>query len=189
MGMPRLDRITTRRGDKGQTTLGDGLQVSKAHPRIALLGEIDALNAHLGWVLAVGVDPALSPVLQRVQQFLFQAGSDVCFPDKSAAKTVVPVVRAEYTTELEQAIDRWNAELRPLENFILPGGAPGAAALHVARTFCRSAERHAVALNESEALNPELLRFLNRLSDLLFVFARVENKLKSGKEPLWDPHL
>ena len=175
-----LTRIYTRLGDDGETHLGDMSRVSKTHPRIEAYGTVDELNAQIGLALATVPDLPYADWLKRVQNDLFDVGADISVPhggDRERLR-VVP----EQTTWLEQACDEVNAELAPLKSFVLPGGTPAAAHLHVCRTVCRRAERRAVDCGEE--LNPECVRYLNRLSDLLFILARAAN---DGDEPLWEP--
>ena len=176
-----LTRIYTKLGDGGETHLGDMSRVPKTHPRIEAYGTLDELNAQLGVTLAMDAVPErIAAFLHRVQNDLFDVGADISVPhggDRERLR-VIP----EQTTWLEQACDEVNAELAPLKSFVLPGGSPVAAQLHVCRTVCRRAERRAVDCGD--ALNPECVRYLNRLSDLLFILARAAN---AGDEPLWEP--
>jgi cob(I)alamin adenosyltransferase len=176
-----LTRIYTKLGDGGETHLGDMSRVPKTHPRIEAYGTLDELNAQLGVALAtVGMPERTAGFLRRVQNDLFDVGADISVPhggDRERLR-VVP----EQTTWLEHVCDEVNAELAPLKSFLLPGGTPAAAQLHVCRTVCRRAERRAVDCGD--ALNPECVRYLNRLSDLLFILARAAN---GGDEPPWDP--
>jgi cob(I)alamin adenosyltransferase len=175
-----LTRIYTKLGDEGETHLGDMSRVPKTHPRIEAYGEIDELNAHLGVVLTVdGLPERYVPWLQRVQNDLFDLGADLAVPhggDRSRLR-----VSAEQVTWLEERCDEVNATLPPLKSFVIPGGSPAAAHLHVCRTVCRRAERRGLAVTDG---NPEVLRYLNRLSDLLFILAR---GAVEGDEPLWRP--
>jgi cob(I)alamin adenosyltransferase len=176
-----LTRIYTRLGDAGETHLGDMSRVPKTHPRIEAYGTTDELNAQLGVALALADLPAAyRPWLERVQNDLFDVGADCSVPaeDERERLRVAP----EQIAWLEQRCDEVNATLPPLKSFVLPGGTPTAAQLHVCRTVCRRAERLAVAVGDE--LNPEVVRYLNRLSDLLFILARGAN---GGDEPLWDP--
>jgi cob(I)alamin adenosyltransferase len=177
-----LSRIYTRAGDGGETGLGDGTRVSKGSARVAAYGEVDELNAVLG--LTAVHDPTTHDLLRTIQNDLFDVGADLCVPptkDSSALR-----VRPEQATRLEREIDRLNERLQPLRSFVLPGGTPAAAWLHFARTVCRRAERSVVALRRAEAVNPNVLVYLNRLSDLLFVMARVANGDGQG-DVLWEP--
>jgi cob(I)alamin adenosyltransferase len=176
-----LTRIYTRLGDSGETHLGDMSRVSKTHPRIEAYGTVDELNAQIGVALAAGELPAdYSEWLRRVQNDLFDVGADIAAPEDADRERlrVIP----EQTTWLEERCDEVNATLRPLKSFVLPGGTRAAAQLHVCRTVCRRAERLAVAA--SAEVSPEVVRYLNRLSDLLFILSRGANQ---GEEPLWEP--
>jgi cob(I)alamin adenosyltransferase len=180
----RLDRIYTRGGDRGETSLGDGTRVPKSHPRIDAFGSVDELNALLGVALARGVPPEFRPWLERIQNELFDVGADLSVPLADAKRERLRVA-PEQVDRLEELCDRVNADLPPLRSFVLPGGSEAAAVLHLARTVCRRAERLVVALDVSERVNPAALAYLNRLSDLLFVLARAANA--GGPEPLWKP--
>ena len=177
-----LSRIYTRSGDGGETGLGDGTRVSKCAARVTAYGEVDELNAVLG--LVVCQTPSEPDLLRTIQNDLFDVGADLCLPaagDQPGLR-IVPV----QVTRLEMEIDRLNEGLQPLRSFILPGGTPAAAWLHLARTVCRRAERSVVALMQSEPVNANALAYLNRLSDLLFVMARVANGDGQG-DVLWEP--
>jgi cob(I)alamin adenosyltransferase len=177
-----LTRIYTRLGDGGETHLGDMSRVPKTHPRIEAYGTIDELNSLIGVVLTPdGVPGRYTSWLRRVQNDLFDLGADVSVPEGGERERLR--VGPEQTEWVEQACDEVNATLEPLKSFVLPGGTPLAAHLHVARTVCRRAERR--ALDVGDELNPEVVRYLNRLSDLLFILARGANQ--GGAEPLWDP--
>ena len=180
----RLDRIYTRAGDAGQTSLGDGTRVSKADRRIDAYGTIDELNSVLGLALAHGVPDELRPPLERIQNELFDLGADLAVPVEDRRRERLRVTR-EQVEALEELCDRLNESLPPLRSFVLPGGSEAAAFLHVARTVCRRAERVVVALAETAAVNPEAIAYLNRLSDLLFIVARAANA--GTREPLWRP--
>lgn len=184
--MVRLDRIYTKTGDDGTTGLGDGSRVPKQSLRVEAYGTVDELSSFLGLVEAEGLDEPLEELVRSIQNDLFDLGADLCVPGEAGQRLRLSAV---YTARLERAIDEHNARLAPLNSFILPGGEPAAARLHVARTVCRRAERVVAALMHSEgseAVNPEAMRYLNRLSDLLFVLARVANH--AGKaDVLWKP--
>lgn len=184
--MPRLTKIYTRTGDDGTTSLGGGQRVPKDALRIETYGTVDELNSTIGCALASGLEPSLERELRRVQHELFHLGADLCVLEPDKAKLPVPRVEPRHVDALEAGIDRMNERLGPLTNFILPGGSPGAAHLHAARTVCRRAERWLVALAREEAVNPETLRYLNRLSDALFVMARWENRWRGIDDPTWD---
>jgi cob(I)alamin adenosyltransferase len=180
----RLTRIYTRGGDAGETSLGDGSRVSKLDPRIVAYGTVDELNAAIGVVLAVEVHPELREVLERLQNELFDLGADLSVPADVEGRLRIeqPLV-----DRLEADCDRVNAELPELRSFVLPGGSPAAAGLHVARTICRRAEREAIAAGQSVEVNPLVVTYLNRLSDLLFILSRAANALAGRDEPLWKP--
>jgi cob(I)alamin adenosyltransferase len=177
----RLTRIYTRGGDAGETSLGDGSRVSKLDPRLAAFGTVDELNAQLGVVLAGECPPELRPSLERIQNELFDVGADLCVPLDVQGRLRVA---AGLVDRLEEECDRFNADLPELRSFVLPGGTAAAAGLHVARTACRRAERETLAAG---AVNPTVLVYLNRLSDLLFILARTANALAAQPEPLWRP--
>lgn len=184
--MVYLSRIYTKSGDGGQTGLGDGTRVPKDHPRVTAYGEVDELNAVIGLaVVSVGV-PEVG-LLLSIQNDLFDVGADLCVPaaggEPEGARLRVTAAQAE---RLERAIDRVNEPMRPLTSFVLPGGSPAAAWLHLARTVCRRAERAVVALAAAEPVNTQVVVYLNRLSDLLFVLARAANDGGAG-DVLWVP--
>ncbi len=185
--MPPLTRLYTRAGDKGSTRLGGGQKVSKNSLRLECYGTMDELNSHLGLAIALGASPEIAASLQRIQNDLFDLGSDLCFLEEDKAKWSIPQPREEQIELLEREIDGFQERAGPLANFILPGGAKPAAALHVARTVCRRLERLCVTLDATESVNPLTLRYLNRLSDWLFAAPRLENQLQGVEEPLWKP--
>jgi cob(I)alamin adenosyltransferase len=189
-----LTRIYTKLGDAGETHLGDMSRVSKQHPRVEAYGTVDELNSLLGVALAQdGLPAQVGQWLARVQNDLLDLGADLCVPETppADADAQTPVdaasdrarlrIGAEYTEWLERTCDEVNAKLAPLRSFVIPGGGAAAAQLHVCRTVCRRAERRALAVDDA---NPEVVRYLNRLSDLLFILARAVNE---GTEFLWDP--
>jgi len=179
----RLTRIYTRGGDRGETSLGDGSRVSKLDCRIAAFGTVDELNSLVGVVLAGDVSEEIRPVLERVQNELFDLGADVSVPfDRDDGRLRVS---QEQIDRLEADCDRFNADLSELKSFVLPGGTEAAARLHVARAVCRRAERVVLDAAEQVELNPLVAVYLNRLSDLLFILARTANV--GGDEPLWTP--
>jgi cob(I)alamin adenosyltransferase len=180
----RLTRIYTRGGDAGETSLGDGSRVSKLDSRLAAFGTVDELNAWLGVVLAGEVDSAIRSVLERVQNELFDLGADLSVPGSVEGRLRV---EQSVVDRLEEDCDHFNAELAELRRFILPGGSAAAASLHVARTICRRAEREAIGAAQEHELGPRVLVYLNRLSDLLFILARVANARVGHDEPLWKP--
>jgi cob(I)alamin adenosyltransferase len=179
----RLTRIYTRGGDKGQTSLGDGSRASKLDCRIGAFGAVDELNAHIGLALAGDLDAKARRVLERVQNELFDVGADLSVPYGVGDGRLR--VSQEQIDGLEQECDTFNADLPELKSFVLPGGTEAAARLHVARTICRRAERDALTASREVELNPLVLVYLNRLSDLLFILARAAN---AGREEiLWKP--
>ena len=175
-----LTRIYTKLGDAGETHLGDMSRVSKTHPRVEAYGEVDELNAQVGLALTVdGLPDAYAPWLRQVQNDLFDLGADLSVPHEGdRSRLRVKDVQVRW---LEERCDEINDTLTPLKSFVLPGGTPAAAHLHVCRTICRRAERRALLVEDG---NPEVLRYLNRLSDLLFILSRGAN---GGEEPLWQP--
>jgi len=191
--MVRLTRIYTRGGDKGRTALGDGKRVSKSHVRIVAFGTVDELNAVLGVVRRqAGLTRRDDTLLHRIQNDLFDLGADLCVPQARNEKAGSRLrILPQQVTDLEHEIDVRNEDLQPLDSFVLPGGSDLAAWLHVARTVCRRAELEVVRLLESQRSGrppQEPLRYLNRLSDLLFVMARVANH-NGRRDVLWKPGL
>lgn len=185
--MVYLSRIYTRSGDQGQTGLGDGSRVPKDHPRVAAYGGVDELNAVLGLLLATDPNSTETPLLRSIQNELFDLGADLCVPATPDEKPGSRLrMRPDQAGRLEKAIDRLNENLKPLTSFILPGGSQPAAWCHLARTVCRRAERDVVSLSHLEPVNPEVIIYLNRLSDLLFVLARVYNN-QGQDDVLWQP--
>jgi cob(I)alamin adenosyltransferase len=185
--MPSLDRIYTKTGDEGTTGLGGGQRVAKDDRRVVTYGTVDELNSQLGVAIAVGLCERLTTELTLIQNELFDLGSDLCWPSDDPRRARIPTVEPRHVEKLERLIDEFNDVVGPLTNFLLPGGAPGAAHLHVARTICRRAEREAVRLGRDEAIGEHVLPYLNRLSDALFVMARYENHERGVPEPLWQP--
>jgi cob(I)alamin adenosyltransferase len=178
-------KIYTRTGDGGETALLGGERVSKAAPRVAAYGDVDELNAWLGLVRAGRLDAQLSGMLDRIQRDLFAIGARLANPGGHVADRVEKAaVNADASARLEEWIDQLEPELAPLRRFILAGGSPSGAALHVARTICRRAERSVVGLG-SDPVEPEILAYLNRLSDLLFVMARAANRRDGAAEAEW----
>jgi cob(I)alamin adenosyltransferase len=176
-----LTRIYTKLGDGGETHLGDMSRVPKTHPRIEAYGSVDELNAQIGVALATdGLPPRFGEWLARVQNDLFDVGADLSVPAGGERERLR--VAAAQTAWLEQLCDEVNATLEPLKSFVLPGGTAAAAQLHVCRTVCRRAERRVIAL--ADEANPEVVRYLNRLSDLLFILSRAAN---DGHDVLWEP--
>ncbi len=180
----RLTKIYTRGGDAGETSLGDGSRVSKLDCRIGAFGTVDELNSMLGVVLAGHLPADLREPLERIQNELFDVGADLSVP-----WGVTDRLRVEQAgiDELERLCDRYNEELPELRSFVLPGGTEASARLHVARTLCRRAEREALLASQELELNPLVLVYLNRLSDLLFILARAANAREGRDEPLWKP--
>jgi cob(I)alamin adenosyltransferase len=175
----RLSKIYTRTGDEGSTCLGDGSRVPKDSLRVEAYGTIDELNSTIGMVLAVPELPeAVRTCLTDVQHDLFDLGGELCIPGNR-------LVTAAYTQRLETVLDTFNDTLPPLAEFILPGGGPAAAACHLARTVCRRAERLCWSLAREESVSPDALAYMNRLSDLLFVVARVLARHENGSEIFW----
>ena len=186
-----LTKIYTRAGDDGTTALGDGERLPKYHARIAAYGTVDEANAAIGVARqALGANNALvDAMLARIQNDLFDLGADLCVPDHGRPLPYTPLrITDSQVARLEVEIDLMNGELKPLTSFVLPGGSPAAAALHVARTITRRAERHMVELaaQENEPVNPAGLKYVNRLSDLLFVASRYVNDKGRG-DVLWQP--
>jgi cob(I)alamin adenosyltransferase len=184
----RLDRIYTRGGDKGLTSLGDGSRVSKFDLRVCAYGDLDEANAAIGVALLHVEDEEVRSVLQLAQNDLFDVGADLCRPGHDTETTPRLRVAENQTLRVERDIDRFNETLKPLTSFILPGGSPASAYLHHARTVVRRAERNIAELAGRENVNPEALKYVNRLSDLLFVLARYCNGHGAG-DVLWVPGL
>lgn len=176
----RLSKIYTRTGDDGTTGLGDGSRVAKDSLRVEAYGTADEANSAIGVVLACESVPAnVASILTEVQHDLFELGGELCVPGYSA-------IEDRFIDRLENELDALNKDLPALENFILPGGSPAAAACHLARTIVRRAERCTISLAAEETVRPEIIRYLNRLSDLLFVVARVLARVEDGEEILWN---
>jgi cob(I)alamin adenosyltransferase len=183
--MVTLSRIYTRGGDKGETSLGDGSRVPKQNPRVAAYGTIDETNGVIG-LARLHAQGEADAMLARIQNDLFDLGADLCTPEDSRkAEGALRIVDAQ-VERLEHEIDRMNADLEPLKSFILPGGTAASAHLHLARTVARRAERLICDLAENERVNPAAIRYINRLSDHLFVLARWENE-KGLRDVLWVP--
>lgn len=181
--MVQLTRIYTRGGDKGKTSLGNGSRVAKHAPRVAAYGTVDECNSVIGLARLHTSDEA-DATLARIQNDLFDLGADLCTPEEEAPAYPPLRITAAQVERLEQEIDTMNAELEPLQSFVLPGGTAASAHLHLARTVARRAEREITVLAEDEAINPEAVRFINRLSDLLFVMGRYLND-KGRSDVLW----
>lgn len=174
----RLSKITTRTGDAGETGLGDGTRVSKDSPRVQALGDIDELNSVLGMLLAEDVSQEVRDALDLVQHDLFDLGGELCIPGHK-------LLKPSRVAALEETLEAWNAGLEPLKEFILPGGTRAAAAAHLARTVCRRAERSVVALGREDKVSDAARRYLNRLSDLLFVAGRLLNRHAGQNDVQW----
>lgn len=180
-------KIYTRTGDTGATGLFGGARVEKDDPRVEAYGTVDETNAALGMARATGLPAPLGSLLERIQSDLFQLGAELaCVPGKEA-HLGTPLVTAESVRWLEAAIDEHELALAPLKTFVLPAGTPGAAALHLARTICRRAERRVVGLRHQTPLRNEIVEYLNRLSDLLFVLARRANAIANVPDAPWAP--
>ncbi|HEY8010858.1 MAG TPA: cob(I)yrinic acid a,c-diamide adenosyltransferase [Rudaea sp.] len=175
----RLSKIYTRTGDDGTTGLGDGTRVTKDSARVGAYGTVDELNSAIGMVLAQEIPAAVRETLTQVQHDLFDLGGELCIPGMA-------MVHAADIDRLETTLDGFNADLPALKDFILPGGGMAAACCHLARTVCRRAERDVVALSRSETVRVEAMHYLNRLSDLLFVLARVLARASGHGEVLWQ---
>ena len=185
--MVYLSRIYTKTGDQGETALGDGQRVPKNHPRVSAYGSVDELNSVLGLLLAHHPNAAETDFLRSIQNDLFDVGADLCIPHKPDEPEGQSLrVQTEQVERLEKAIDRLNEDLPPLTSFVVPGGKPPAAWCHLARTVCRRAERDVVTLTQTEAINPQAVIYLNRLSDFLFVLGRIFDESKN-REKLWEP--
>lgn len=182
----KLDRIYTRGGDDGHTSLGDGARVPKFHKRVHAFGGLDEANAAIGVALLHIEDPDVRDVLVRIQNDLFDVGADVCRPERETEKRQPLRVTADQVLALEKLIDRFNEHLSPLTSFVLPGGSPASAYLHLARTVVRRSERDLAELTANEAVNAEALKYVNRVSDLLFVLARYSNA-RGSADVLWKP--
>lgn len=180
--MVQLTRIYTRGGDKGKTSLGSGMRVLKSDARIQAIGDVDEANAAIGWARQ-SAEKSIDALLARIQNDLFDLGADLCMPEEKEGALRVIASQVEF---LEKKIDTLNAELEPLNSFVLPAGSSSSTALHMARTVVRRAERSLVALNKNQPINGEAVKYLNRLSDLLFVLGRHAND-KGKKDVLWVP--
>jgi cob(I)alamin adenosyltransferase len=184
--MPRITKVYTRGGDDGSTSLGGGQRVGKDCPRVEAYGTVDELNSVIGAARAAGLAEALDELLGVVQNELFDLGADLCIlEDDKGEEQRAAGIAGEQVESLEKVIDRMTEKLGPLDNFILPGGCPGAAMLHVARAVCRRAERRVVELAGQEAVGEWTVQYLNRLSDALFVMARYENRHRGKAEVYW----
>jgi len=184
----KLDKIYTRTGDDGKTSLGDGTRLPKFHLRVAAYGSVDEANSALGVVRLHVDDPAVLKVLNHIQNDLFDLGADLCVPEREGAQPSRLRIIEEQVTWLENRIDFFNEDLAPLDTFVLPGGSAASAYLHHARTVARRAEREIVRLAADAPVNPCVIRYVNRLSDLLFVLARFLNDKGRG-DVRWLPGL
>ena len=178
-------KIYTKFGDSGETALYGGTRVGKDTPRIEAIGTVDELNAYIGYAQTLIEDPDLSDLMARIQNHLFAVGADLATPAIHIKSSEIRI-SADFTTVMETVIDSLSEELPPLTNFILPGGCAAGAILHIARGVCRRSERRVVRLARETEVNPEIIRSLNRLSDLLFVLARIVNFRANAPEPIWE---
>jgi cob(I)alamin adenosyltransferase len=185
--MVKLNKIYTRTGDKGQTGLGDGQRVAKASLRVGVMGAVDEANGVIGVARLAAAEPSANAALMRIQNDLFDVGADLCMPGEDKEGDVRLRITQAQVKRLEKEIDAMNAELAPLTSFILPGGAPAAAHLHLARSVVRRAERDCWALAADDHVNAPVLLYLNRLSDHLFVMARWINLKTGAGDVLWKP--
>lgn len=175
----RLSKIATRTGDNGSTGLGDGSRVAKDSLRVHAMGDVDELNSHIGLLLCEELPPALREELISIQHDLFDLGGELCIPGYT-------LIADTHVARLDGLLEKYNADLPPLKDFILPAGARSAALAHVCRTICRRAERSIVSLGNSETINDNPRRYMNRLSDLMFVLSRVLNRFAGGSDVLWE---
>jgi cob(I)alamin adenosyltransferase len=175
----RLSKIATRTGDNGTTGLGDGSRVSKDSLRVHAMGDVDELNSHIGLLLCEELPPALREELGSIQHDLFDLGGELCIPGYT-------LITEAHVARLDKLLEKYNADLPPLKDFILPAGSRGAALAHVCRTICRRGERAIVTLGNSEILNDHPRQYMNRLSDLMFVLSRVLNRFAGGSDVLWE---
>ncbi len=179
----RLSKIYTKTGDDGSTGLGDGTRIAKNHPRAEAMGDVDELNCQIGMLIAqLPEDDELLPLLERIQHDLFDIGGELAVPG-------FEMVEAERVSVLEQTLDRYNDDLPALKNFILPGGSAAAAQAHLARAICRRAERRLVTLHQQSPINEAPRFYINRLSDLMFVLARVLSRRDGGSEVIWQQQI
>ena len=175
----RLSKIATRTGDNGTTGLGDGSRVSKDSLRVHAMGDVDELNSHIGLLLCEELPPALREELHSIQHDLFDLGGELCIPGYT-------LITEAHVARLDTLLEKYNADLPPLKDFILPAGSRAAALAHVCRTICRRGERAIVTLGNSETLNAHPRQYMNRLSDLMFVLSRVLNRFAGGSDVLWE---
>lgn len=186
--MVRINRVYTRAGDDGTTALVGGQRVPKDGPRIEAYGTVDELNTVIGAAIAFGTGEALTAALLPIQHELFNLGSVLALDPTDSERIPLPSVGSSHVEKLEGLIDEWNDSLPALTSFVLPGGHPASAQLQIARTVCRRAERAVIALSREEDVPPIAVTYLNRLSDLLFVAARLQNRESGTDEVLWDSH-
>jgi cob(I)alamin adenosyltransferase len=184
--MPRITKVYTRTGDDGSTGLGEGSRVPKDSLRIEAFGSVDELNSTIGLAAALSPHKEVAAALATIQNDLFHLGADLCIPEDEKTKLPAPRIEPRHIEALESLMDRLSGMLSPLENFILPGGTPAAAQLHVARAVCRRAEREVLRLSRAEPVGPHVGTYLNRLSDALFVLARAENHHRNVSDVLWN---
>ena len=177
----RLSKIYTRTGDKGETGLGDGSRIAKDNIRIEAIGAVDELNSIIGMILAYNLSEEMAVCFNKIQHHLFDLGGELCIPGHIA-------LNEKYITFLENTLDEFNAGLPALKEFILPSGGHATSVCHLARTVCRRAERRVVSLAKDEDISPLSISYLNRLSDLLFVTARILARHENGSETLWQPY-
>jgi cob(I)alamin adenosyltransferase len=187
--MPKLTKIYTRTGDDGTTALGTRERVYKDSTRVRAYGDVDELNSMIGVAIASGLNERIALLLTAIQNELFVLGADLAFPQDGDAKVNIPRIEDRHISKLEQSIDEMIETVGSLQNFILPGGSIGAAHLQLARAICRRSERSLVELSREEEMGESSLKYLNRLSDLLFVLGRYENLDKGIEEPLWDSRI
>ena len=187
--MPRLTKIYTRQGDEGNTRLSGGQVVPKDSTRVQAYGNVDELNSLIGLAISLGLTDRSAKELSIVQNELFHLGSDLSFLEEDKEEIDIPQIEARHVRKLETLIDELSEIVGPLQNFILPGGSPGAAQLHVARSVCRRAERDVITLAQEESVGPFVISYLNRLSDVLFVMSRYENYRQGVDESLWNSRI
>lgn len=182
----RITKVYTKQGDKGYTRLGGGQKVRKDSTRIRAYGTVDELNSAIGVALSFGPVPEIEKALLQVQHQLFTIGGELCILEQDKSKWQIPRIRSEHISELELLIDRLNADLEPLQDFVLPGGTKAASFLHLARCTCRRAETLVVKLSQEDAVAEPVIQYLNRLSDALFVLARYENHKCNIGDVTWQ---
>lgn len=185
--MPRITKVYTRTGDDGTTGLGGGQRVDKDSLRIEAYGTVDELNSVLGVANFFSTDSQITEWLFEIQNDLFHLGSDLCVLEEDKEKYSIPQIEKRHVDRLEAIMDQCQKELAPLKEFILPGGSAGAGQLHIARTVCRRAERITLSLSRNSAISPNVIPYLNRLSDTLFVLARYENLKSEVSDVFWNP--